>query len=272
MQTVSSKFNQLAQGSVRPISYQLRASFDKSFNDDVDFFILSSDSESHSLLDGNDVLAPNDTNIIAQWDKYSYQDYTDRVISLEVTREIIEPYSIVQTMADVTLNNFDDYFTPDSGSPIDQYILPKRPFRIFMGFDGEVVQTFVGLSDKMPVIDKKAGTASFHLIDFLSIIFGKSVIEDTLLLDKTTSEILDILFQSLGLLSDQYVLDDSFNRIPFFFVKKDDNLGTIINNLMEAEQGRLFLDELGIIRFLNRQNYNDTAVASHDHKEIAIVF
>lgn len=259
MQTVSTRFNSLAQGHVRPLSYQLRASFDKTFDDDIDFFVLD-----ESLLDGTDVLANNDNNIIALWDKYSYADYTDRVISLEVTREVVEPYSIVQTIADVTLKNEDNYFTPNSGSPIDSFILPRRPFRILMGFGGEVVPVFVGLSEKMPEIDKSNGTASFHLIDFLTVIFGKSVIEATMLLDKTTSEILDILFQQVGLLPDQYVLDTSFNRIPFFFVQKDDNLGEIIKGLMEAEQGRLYLDELGIIRFLNRQNYNNTTVASYD--------
>jgi hypothetical protein len=264
MQTVSDKFMNFAEGGVQPLNWGLRISFDKQFDPDIGFFTLSDDSTPMSLLDGTDVLAPSDNNIINEWDKYDYRDYTDRVISLEVTREMIEPFSVVQTMADVTLKNEDNYFTPNSGSPIQDFILPRRPFRIFMGFDGESVPVFVGLSEKMPEIDKSAGTARFHLIDFLSVIFGKSVIEATMLINKTTSEILDVLFQQVGLVPDQYVLDTSFNRIPFFFVQKDDNLGQIIRDLMEAEQGRLFLDELGIIRFLNRQNYNETIVASYN--------
>lgn len=254
----------IAEGGVRPLNWGLRISFDKTFDPDIGFFTLSDDETPMSLLDGTDVLAPSDNNIINEWDKYDYEDYSSRVISMEVTREIIEPFSVVQTMADVTLRNEDNYFTPNSGSPIQDFILPRRPFRILMGFDGESVPVFVGLSEKMPEIDKKGGTASFHLIDFLSVIFGKSVIEATMLINKTTSEILDVLFQQVGLVPDQYVLDTSFNRIPFFFVQKDDNLGTIIKDLMEAEQGRLYLDELGIIRFLNRQNYNNTVVGSYN--------
>lgn len=263
MQTTSLGFRQKAAGNVRPLSWGLRASFDKTFDDDITFFTLDS-----SLLDGSDVLAPNDNNIIALWDKYSYADYTERVISMEVTREWTEPSSIVQTYADITLNNYDDYFTPNSGSPIDQYILPRRPFRILMGFGGEVVQTFVGLSEKMPQINKDAGTASFHLIDFLSLIFSKTVPEPYMLLDYSTDEILDVIFQQLGLLPDQYVLDHGFNRIPFFFVNKDDSVGTVIEELMKAEQGRLYLDELGIIRFKNRQNYDATEVYSFSESSV----
>lgn len=259
MQTTSDQFTNHAQGQVTPLSWQLRASFDKTFDSSIDFFTLDT-----SLLDGDDVLAPSDNNIIAEWDKYIYSDFTDRVISIETTREILDPYSIVQSFADVTLNNYDDYFTPNSGSPIDQYILPKRPFRILMGFGGETVPVFVGLSEKMPTLDKVSRTATFHLIDFLSLIFDREIGETTMLLDSSTSEILDVLFQQVGLLPTQYELDDSFNRIPFFFVKKGEKLGDIVRELMQAEQGRLYLDELGVIRFYNRQNYSTLSVYNFD--------
>lgn len=266
MQTTS--FNQVSQNGVRPLKWALRGSFDKTLDPVIGIFTLSDDDTPMSLLDGGDLLAPNDNDVISPWDKYDYQDYSDRVVSMEVTRELLEPYSVVQAFADITLRNEDNYFTPNSGSPIDQFILPSRPFRLLMGFGKETVPVFVGLSEKMPTIDKSAGTASFHFLDFLSIIFGKSVIEATMLLNKSTSEILDILFQQVGLVPDQYVLDTSFNRIPFFFVQKDDNLGQIIRDLMEAEQGRLYMDELGIIRFQNRQNYDDTIVASFNKSNV----
>lgn len=260
MQTTDLAFRQLAQGHVRPISWQLRASFDKTFDDNLDFFILDT-----SLLDGPDLLSPSDGNVIAQWDKFTYIDYSDRVISCEVTREEVEPYSVVQAYADITLNNYDNYFTPNSGSPIDQYILPKRPFRILMGFGNQTVPVFVGLSESMPEIDKMDHTAKFHLIDFLSYIFNKDVTESALLTDVSTGEVLDELFQMVGLLPSQYELDDtSFNRINYFYVEKGQKLGEVINKLMEAEQGRLYLDELGIIRFLNRHNYSTTSVGTFD--------
>lgn len=259
MQTTGLAFRQRAAGHLRPLAWQLRASFDKQIDDSIDFFELDT-----SLLDGDDLLAPTDSNIIAEWDKYSYADYSDRVIDMEVTREVTEPYSIVQSYADVTLNNYDNYFTPNSGSPIEDFILPKRPFRILMGFGAETVPVFVGLSEKMPRLDKQSRTVTFHLIDFLTLIFDKEVGETTMLLNSSTSEILSELFQGVGLLPSQFDLDDSFNRVPYFFVKKGVKLGSVVQDLMKAEQGRLYLDELGVIRFKNRQNYSTTSVYSFD--------
>src|SRR5690606_40680319 len=71
----------------------------------------------------------------------------------------------VQTCAlpisDFTLNNYDKYFTPHSTSPIEEYILPKRPVRLLQGFDGENLQQFVGLTQGMPEVDEMSATASF---------------------------------------------------------------------------------------------------------------
>lgn len=259
MQTVSTQFLEQAQADIAVPSWKVMASFDKAYDPSVEIFTLDS-----SLLDGPDILALDDSNVVTEWDKYEYTDYSDRVISVETSREVIEPSSMVQTMADVTFKNDDDFFTPNSGSPIDQYILPKRPFRIYMGFKNEVIPIFVGLSEKMPTINKTAGTASFHLIDFLSLILDREVPQTQMLLNYSTGEILSELFGEVGILPDQMSIDTSFNRIPFFFVEKGIKLRSVVEKLMLAEQGRLYLDELGIITFKNRQNFATTPVWSFD--------
>jgi hypothetical protein len=256
MQTVNTTFDNLAKGYVRPLAWNVQASFDKAFDPAIVFFELDT-----SLLDGPDLLSPSDSSVIPEWAKYDYRDYSDRVISVEITQEQLEPYSVVQSFADVTMNNYDGFFTPNAGSPIDQYILPKRPFKLLLGLGDQTLPQFFGLSVSMPEIDKSARTAKFHLIDFLTFIFDKEIGDTTLLTDVSTGEALDYLFQEVGLLPGQYILDEtSFNRIPFFYVEKGQKLGGVAKELMEAEQGRLFMDELGIIRFLNRQNYNTNSV------------
>lgn len=256
MQTTTLPFRKIAGGNVRPVSWGLRAAFEKTIDPTITFFTLDT-----SLLDGPDILQPEDADIVQEWDKYLYTDYTDRVISMEVTQDQTEPFSIVQSFADVVLNNYDGYFTPNGGSPIQDFILPKRPMRILMGFNGENLPQFIGLTEKMPTVDKASRTVRFHLIDFLTFIFDRLVSDTEILEDVSTSEILDFLFQDIGLLPSQYNLDPvSFNRVPYFYVEKGQRVGDIINALMEAEQGRLFMDELGIIRFLSRQNYNTTSV------------
>jgi hypothetical protein len=259
MQTTTATFTQLANGHVRPVSASVRASFDKSFDPSITFFTLDV-----SILDGPDILGPTGDNPVQLWDQYAYTNYDSKLISAEVVRQELEPYSVAQAFADVTLNNYDSYFTPNSGSPIQSFILPRRPFRLNMGFGGEMLQQIVGLSDGMPEIDKAGRTASFHIIDFMSYLFDKDIGESILLENVTTGEVLDYLFQYLGLSTDQYVLDESFNTIAFFFVERDTRFGDVASKLLEAEIGRLYLDETGVIRFKNRYSYDMNPVMTFD--------
>ncbi len=265
MQARTPQFDVLAQGHVRPISYGIRASFDKSFDETVTFFTLD-----QSLLDGPDILATVDDNPITAWDIYQYINYTDRAISLEVTREETEPYSVVQAFGDVSLNNFDGYFTPNSGSPIDTFILPRRPFRLSVGFGGESLQQLVGLSERMPEVDKASRTASLHVIDFMSFLYDKDVSETIILENVRTDEVLDYLFDLMGLTSDQYVLDIGYNTIPFFYVERGEQFGSVVSKLIEAEIGSLYMDELGMIRFKNvyHSYLNNDVVYSFDSSNI----
>lgn len=264
MQTTSLPFRQIAGGNVRPVTWQFRAAFEKELDPSITFFILD-----QSLLDGPDILPSTDSDVVQEWDKYLYTDYSDRILSIEVTQDQTEPFSIVQSMADVVVNNYDGFFTPNGDSPISQYILPKRPFRLLMGFNGENLPQFIGLTESMPEIDKASRTATFHCIDFLTFIFDREVSNTAILESVSTGEILDYLFQDVGLLPEQYSIDEtSFNRVDYFFVEKGQKLGGIVKELMEAEQGRLFMDELGIIRFLSRQNYNTNPVWKFDDSRV----
>lgn len=265
MQARTDQFDVLAKGHVRPIAWNVRASFDKTFDASVTFFTLDV-----SLLDGPDILTGLDDNPITAWDIYAYQDFTSRTISLEVTREETEPYSIVQAYGDVTLNNYDGYFTPNGGSPIDEFILPRRPFRLGVGFGNEALQQVVGLTEKMPAIDKASRTASFHVIDFMSYLYDKDITETIMLEDVRTDEVLDYLFGTMGLTPDQYVLDEGKNTIPFFYVERGDQFGSVVEKLIEAEIGSLYMDELGIIRFKNvyYQYLNSDIVYSFDRTNV----
>src|SRR5690606_22958181 len=102
-------------------------SFDKVFDSNIDFFVLSSDSVAMSLLDGDHVLAPIGSNIITEWDKYLYHNYKDRVVDLEWEEEMSLFTSITSAMADITLNNYDGLFSFGSNSPLAPYLLPRRP-------------------------------------------------------------------------------------------------------------------------------------------------
>lgn len=255
MQTVDSRWVDLATGDIQPMTWRLRVSFDKQITPNIEFFTLD-----QSQLDGGDLLAPDDSLVVQPWDAYDYQTFDDRVVSMEITHEELQPYSSAKAYADLVLNNYDLLFSPDGGSSIASNVLPQRPFRLFLGFENTALPMFVGLNPKMPIIDRLGGTATFHMVDFLSYLYDQEISQTTILLDKRIDEIISELLQLLGLIPDQFDLDLSTTVIPFFFVTKGTTFGSVAEKLMEAELGRLYMNELGVIRFRNRYGYDTTPV------------
>lgn len=260
MQTVTQSFHDRAQGEIVPLDWGVSISFSKEFDDSVEFFTFD-----QSEFNGIDLLAPNDDNPIQQWDYYEYVPYTNRLISMEWTREIEFPYSVSAAIGDFSLNNFDDYFTPGSGSPIDEFILPKRPVRLYAGYTGtETLQQFVGITEKAPIRDENTKIVSFHALDFLSVIFTLELNETIAMQDVTTDVVLAAIFTQFGISPSAYSLAQGRNRIPFLFFERGKNAGNAIRDLMQAEMGNLWIDEQGIIRFEQRLQPVETPVMVFD--------
>lgn len=248
MQTVTTEFNKLATGDVRPNSWGLRISFDKTFDSSVTFFQLNA-----SVLNGVDILAPSEDNPVQAWDYYDYKDYTDRVVGVSWARSLEFPYSVVSARADFVISNTDDYFTPNSTSPISTYILPKRPIRLFSGFNSTLLPQFVGLTQGMPVIGQLPKTAEFTALDFLTQIYEMPILNTIAMRDVRTDEVLANIFQQYGLAPTQYDLAKGRNTIPFlFFEREQSTAGDVIRKLMQAEMGLLWLSATGIIMFRPR--------------------
>lgn len=264
MQVVTPQFNALANGDVRPHSWGSAISFTKAFDDDVTFFILD-----QSQLDGVDLLAPSEDNPIQAWDFYDYTDYSERIVYMSVERTLEFPYSVVSSIADFQLNNYDKYFTPGSSSPISSYVLPKRPVRLLQGLGTTLLPQFVGLTQGMPEISRTSGTATFTAMDFLTQIYDMPIRNTIAMQYVRTDEVLSNIFLQFGLSPAQFDLAKGRNVIPFLFFEKDQQkAGDIIRPLMEAEMGMLWLDEIGIIRFRPRLEQPDQPVYSFDNDSI----
>lgn len=263
MQITSSQYDDLATGYVRPLSWDVRVSFTKIFDPDIEFFTLDT-----SLLDGVDVLSPDDSSVIQPSDKFEYQNYDERLISMEWEREELVPYSVTQAFGNVTLNNYDNYFTRGSDSPIDQYLLPKRPIRLLAGFDGLNLPQFVGLTTEVPNVNRASRMASVPCIDFLSYLFDRPLDTTVMYQDLKTDAILENLLTSFGLIPGQYDLDEAFNEIAFFYVEKGQKFGDIVKQLMQAELGSLSMNEAGVIVFRNRLRSIDTPVVTFTNRNI----
>lgn len=248
MQIVDPQFNALAKADIRPISQGFSASFDKQYNDNVLPWTWDK-----SVWDGGDMWIPAEDNPLQAWDYYLYKDYSERVMYQTVTRELRFPHSTASSIADFQLNNYDKYFTPNSSSPIGMYIRPGRAVRLFQGFNDVVLQQFVGLTQGMPEVSRTEGTVSFTAMDFLTWIYEMPIRQTIAMANVRTDEVLANIFDQFGLNSNQYDLAKARNTIPFLFFERDQQTaGDVIDKLMQAEMGMLWLDELGIIRFRPR--------------------
>lgn len=263
MLTTSAEFSDLQNNQIRKPSYAFSVSFDKQFDPALTFFTLD-----QSVLDGVDILAPAGDNVLTEWQKYIYESYTNRVISLEWVSEFSFFFSVTSTMADIELDNHDNLFTKGAGGLIDQYLVPRRPLRILAGFSGIDLPQFVGLSEKSPKADRKSRTASIHATDFLKYLFDTKLDEEVMLIDKRVDEIFRTLFNNAGVLDTQMRLDVARTTVPYAFFNKGQTLGSAAEELMKAEMGSLYMDEEGFIIFRNRLRQNTDVVDYLDESNV----
>jgi hypothetical protein len=263
MQIVNTTFNDNANKDIVPLTGGVKISFDKTFDDEIIFGTYD-----ESKYDGDSLYAPTTDEPINFWDFYQYTDYSSRLIGMEWTRELDFPYSVSAAMADFTMNNTDDYFTRGSASEIADDILPKRPIRLLAGYANDNLQQFIGITDKLPVVDETRKTASFHANDFFTEIFESKLAGVIAMENARTDEVLAVIFDLFGLSPDSYVLARGRNVIPFVFFDADKNAGNAIRELMQAEGGHLWIDEQGVIRFETRLPSVSDPIYSLDDRSV----
>jgi hypothetical protein len=251
MQSVSTEFTRRSKASIRPLSWRSLISFQKTFSSGVTFFTIGT-----SLIGGNDIIK-GDNSVVQEWDKYKYEDYTGRVLSIEYTRESEQPTSpLTLSMATIVLDNHDDYFSPlNTASPIYGYVKPQRPIKLYVGFKNEDIPVFVGVTQGLPKIDQKNKTVTIQCVDFLNSIINTPLDSEVMYVSQRTDQIISSLLITAGLIASQFVLDTGNVIIPFAYFKKGSKLGDALREITEAELGTLYMDEAGVIRFENRTNW-----------------
>ncbi len=232
-------------------------SFEKAYDAGVDFFTVGT-----STIGGTDIIK-GESNVVQEWDKYTYEDFTSRVLSIEYEREANPPTNaLTLATADIVLDNHDDIFTPgNTASPLYGYLLPKRPIRISLGFKGELIPVFIGLTQKRPEVDETNKTVKFHCLDFLSFMLDQPLDEELMYVDMRTDEIISELLQGAGVLTSQMDLDYGSVIIPFAYFKKGSKRGDALAEIAEAELGNISISESGRPTFQNRTNWNDNTTS-----------
>ena len=252
MQSVSTEFTTRTNGSIRHLDWRLLASFLKEYDDNIDFFTIGV-----STIGSTDIIKGTG-DVVQEWDKYDYEDFSARVKSIEYVREADPPLGAVTLgMADITLDNHDDLFTPSNqNGAFYNHLGNGRPIRLYLGFaDTEKIQVFVGLTEGQPVVDEKAKTVRFHCIDFLRKLQDTELNEEVILTNARTDEGISAVLQAGGLVTSQFSLDYGSVVIPFIYFPKGTKIGEALRLLTEAELGSTYMDENGVIRFENRTNW-----------------
>lgn len=257
MQVVSDGFHRVFAGGMVKIATQAKISFTKQRSQTVNWFTLDK-----SVLDGDDLLATAENNPTQLWDAYDYHDVSQRLIEMAVSRSVEFPYNVQAALADVTLDNLDGYFSfspvqnGGGSSQVAPYILPKRPLRLYVGVDTEKVPLFVGMLQKIPHYDE-TGVANWTALDFLSEIAETDLRATLKMRDVTTDVVIAKILEQYGMTPQQYQLSRGQNLIPFVLFKKGENTGNILRKLVQAENGALWLDEQGMVRFTTRSGVLD---------------
>lgn len=255
MQSVSTEFTTRTDAQIRPLLWKVLISWDKAYDAGVDFFTVGS-----STIGGTDIIKGSGS-VVQEWDRYVYEDYSDRVLSVEINRETEPPTSpITLATATIVLDNHDDIFTPGNGSsPLDGFLISRRPVRINLGFGTESVAKFVGITTTKPVVDERSKTVKLQCIDFLNAIMNVPLDEEVMYINARTDEIIQGLLELGGLNASQFDLDYGTVIIPFAYFKKGSKIGDGIKDVAEAELGNVSMLENGTPRFFNRHNWADNA-------------
>lgn len=250
MINVSDNFHKAAFGQIINPILKLYVSFDKTLSSG-NFFTLN-----QSQLNGPDILKFAASNADTQsWDFYNYVDYSDRLVSVNWERTLQFPYQIQCGMTDFTVTNTDGFFTPlNPNSPIGMNNLPSRPMKIAAGFNYtgsiEMVPQMVCTTDGLPVIQNGSKTADYHAIDFLYSICEQTLKTTINMQNARTDEVIAAILQSYGLSATQYNLAPGRYRIPFVFFDVGDSIGDALKKLVQSENGFMWLDEEGVVRFV----------------------
>lgn len=260
MLSVSDAFSVEEQDSVRSISHSVQVSWKKDLLPTITLFTIGV-----STIGGNDIIA-GDTGVVPNWSKYVFEDESDNILYAAWSRELNEPIGgATKALAEFKVDNTSGRYTPryagGDSAIFTAVSLPRRPVNIQAGFNyGGVdhnIPQFIGVTDKTPVIDTRSKTATFKAVDFIDYLQNQYVDNASMFTSQRSDQVLEQLLIDSGFSTSQYDLDYGINIIPFGEFEVGQKFGDIIQKIVQAENGILWQDEEGIIRFQNRQAWDN---------------
>ena len=181
-----------------------------------------------------------------------YLNVKNSVLSISTSRSIEFPYTIQTATCDISLDNSHHQYSHSADNEgLGRYILPNRPVKVGLGFtNAEVVRHFNGNTDGMPSYQgENEEQVTFTAYDKLADIGDRHLPNMIMARDSRTDEVIYQILTDLGIPESQFVLERGTNIIPFVYFDADKSVGNALKELVQAENGSLWQDEEGIIRF-----------------------
>lgn len=256
MQSVSAAFTAEEKDSTRAVVGSLLVSWKKETNLSARTFTIGVSS-----IGGGDIIGIN-PGAVGGPGIYHYFDESDYLLSLAWERSLNMPIGGLTTaLAEARLENTSMRFTPrymGGQSELFTSILPRRPIIINAGFVGDYIPQFAGILTRQPQLDTRTRTLSLEAADYMDFFQNRFLDQEVMFTGLRTDEVLEDLFQSMGMSTAQYELDPGINVIPFGLFEKGTRFSNIINDLVQAEIGHIYQDEEGKFRFENRYHWDSS--------------
>lgn len=258
MQAVSSAWTAEERDTVRNIAHNLLVSWKKQVDITARTFTIGV-----STIGGADIIGI-DAGGYGTPSQYRYFDESEYVTSLGWERQLSMPTGgITQGMAEATIDNTSGRFTPrqfGGNSELFTAILPRRPSIINGGFyfDGisQTLPQFSGTLTKIPELDMRSRQMKLQMADYMNFFKDKKVDRTVVFTAESTDRVIETLLEQQGVFTSQYRLDNGINVIPFGAISKGDSFWNTVKSLVESENGFMYADEMGILRFENRQHWD----------------
>lgn len=137
-----------------------------------------------------------------------------------------------------------------------------RPVIINAGFHysglDNLIPQFIGLNYDQPKIDSRSRSLKMTGYDFMSYLQNSYLDHQIMFTAQRTDQVLANIMTTLGYATGQYDFDTGINVIPFGFFDVNAKFSDIIDQVVEAENGRIYQSPTGKLIFENRQHW-DTA-------------
>lgn len=253
-ESIWTPFDSITTATVRPTRARVLISWNRTTSN-VNYAIVGT-----SVINGTDIVRGSDDPGINEADLFDYVDETDNTMRIEYERNLIEPLGgFSMAMADVVLDNTSLRFTPDYNATIGTALRPNRPLKLFVGFYVSGQERLIPLIEGLtlqPRENKLQRTVQISVFDYLKWLNEKPQ-ETTIYENKRSDQIIEDILSRAGIGSSNYVLDTGLNTIAFAWFEKGQTAGDRIKQICEAEEAIFYQDELGVLRFENRNKYSE---------------